>query len=75
MTTPKPPQPAFLTFPQQKIDAAPRVRDRTADFGAVVVYFSLSTTMHVHTAAQARELAAVFTRAAELLDAAEGSTP
>ncbi len=73
MTTPEPP-PTFITVPSLHVDPAQvRVTDRTADLGTAIVHFSLHATMHVRDAALARRIAAEYTRAAELLEAAEES--
>lgn len=60
---------AFMAVPQVTV-GTPHTVDRTADLGSAIVYLSLDVSMHLFDPAQARALAAAFTKAAEMLDAA-----
>jgi hypothetical protein len=73
MTTPEQQGTAFLNLPAVSVDAsALEAADRTADLGTVIIRFNAAggVTMHVDRAPDARAIAAVFIRAAGMLDAA-----
>lgn len=62
---------AYICLPQPEL-GSPAVHDHTADLGIVAIDVPASgVAVHVRDAALAREWAAAWTRAAELLEAAK----
>jgi hypothetical protein len=69
----------FLNLGSPDITGEPEVRSFTRPDGRTIAIVDLGAnghlTMHLDNANGARALAAAFTRAADLIQAAEGNTP